>query len=82
MAVQLRKVVSFFVLNQVFNSNLLTGKNIAGRTFRFNSSFAMLAKKLTINEYGDPNKVVYLEEETLVLPKTDQVKDNVQLLHT
>uniref|UniRef100_A0A1B6DLD6 Enoyl-[acyl-carrier-protein] reductase, mitochondrial n=1 Tax=Clastoptera arizonana TaxID=38151 RepID=A0A1B6DLD6_9HEMI len=73
MAIRLRKIVSIFVLNQMFNSNLIMTKHWAGHNLRFNSSTSILSKKLVMKEFGDPIKVVSLEEEILELPKTNEV---------
>lgn len=62
--------MSFLVINQVLHKHVL---GMTNTLHRLSSTSAIPAKKLMISEFGDPAKVVKLEEELLNPPRTDEV---------
>lgn len=71
MAVGTRSVLSFFVINQFVHKHVL---GMTKTLHRLNSTSAITAKKLMISEFGDPTKVVKLEEETVNPPRSNEVR--------
>lgn len=67
MAAGTRSVMSLFVINQVLH------KHVLGMANRLSSTSAITAKKLMISEFGDPTKIVRLEEEIVNPPRADEV---------
>lgn len=70
MAAGTRSVMSFFVMNQVLHKHVL---GMTTTLHRLSSTSTITAKKLMISEFGDPAKVVKLEEEQVNPPRADEV---------
>ncbi|XP_046673438.1 enoyl-[acyl-carrier-protein] reductase, mitochondrial [Homalodisca vitripennis] len=72
MAVHMNKVMSWFVISNVVNNNLLS-KVVSAKVIHGTRNMSYTVRKLEFKEFGDPYKVLNLVESKCEEPQNNQV---------